>query len=131
MLDPHRLDGSDGLSQRVGRRRFVFVCDEEWRQIEPAIRDICAVRDELCTRVYFNAALSVMVGNCSWTQLPEEMFGAWKINYNRTGRWIDGGVWLELIRSGRLREDWVGRIHEYIELRNLRRVKRELRRLGR
>lgn len=131
MLDPHTVDGSDGLSPLVGRRRFVFVSDEEWRRIEPAIRDICAVRDEFCTRVHFNAALSVMVGNCNWTQLPEELFGGWKINYNRTGRWIDGGVWMELIRSGRLREDWVGRIHEYIELRNLRRVRRELRRLGR
>lgn len=118
-----------GPRGRGNRRRFVALSDPQWQALENGLRDCLELRDRGGDpRCCMDAALSVMVGNCQWSELPTDTFGDWKIAYNRTERWIERGVWSSLARSPALDESWRPLILGYVERRNRSRIARSLRR---
>ncbi|SDZ08217.1 Putative transposase of IS4/5 family [Lysobacter sp. yr284] len=108
-----------GREDARGRARFVQLSDSEWPLLEQVVRQVIALEDSRRpdTRRFVDAALSVMVGQCAWTQLPEDQFGDWRVCYNRNERWIERGVWTVLANSGVMLDAWSARVVAYAERR--------------
>ena len=79
------------------RSNLFWLCDEQWRQIEPLLPTDVRGKDRVDDRRVISGILHVLKSGCRWSDCPPE-YGPRTTVYNRFARWARRGVWENLFR---------------------------------
>lgn len=110
--------------------RFVFLEDAQWEALKSAASGLIVLRAacERDDRNFVNAVLSVIIGGCYWTQLPDEVFGNWHKHYHRCKRWLERGLWSRLAGAGAFDAECSRRLLDFVERQRYGKQRRRARR---
>lgn len=76
--------------------RIAAVSDAKWSEVERAVKSRTK-RNTPSDRAAVKGMLFVMLGGCTWREMPEE-HGDWNAVYKRYSRWRKNGLWSEILR---------------------------------